>query len=37
MEDSRIPVWMVNAETTNEDGSEFQVLFHSQEKMYLQV
>jgi len=26
MEDSRIPVWMVNAETTNEDGSEFQVI-----------
>ena len=26
MEDSRIPVWMVNAETTNEDGSEFQVV-----------
>ena len=26
MEDSRIPVWMVNAEKTNEDGSEFQVI-----------
>jgi len=26
MEDSRIPVWMVNAETTNEDGSEFQMV-----------
>jgi hypothetical protein len=26
MEDSRIPVWMVNAETTNTDGSEFQVV-----------
>ena len=26
MEDSRIPVWMVNAETTSEDGSEFQVI-----------
>jgi len=26
MEDSRIPVWMVNAETTNVDGSEFQVI-----------
>jgi len=26
MEDSRIPVWMVNAETTKEDGSEFQVV-----------
>jgi len=26
MEDSRIPVFMVNAETTNEDGSEFQVI-----------
>jgi len=26
MEDSRIPVWMINAETTNEDGSEFQVI-----------
>jgi len=26
MEDSRIPVWMVNAETTNADGSEFQVI-----------
>jgi len=26
MEDSRIPVWMVNAEKTNEDGSEFQVV-----------
>ena len=26
MEDSRIPVWMVNAETTNEDGSEIQVI-----------
>jgi len=26
MEDSRIPVWMVNAETTNEDGSELQVI-----------
>jgi len=26
MEDSRIPVWMVNAETTNEDGSEYQVV-----------
>jgi hypothetical protein len=26
MEDSRIPVWMVNAETTNEDGSELQVV-----------
>jgi hypothetical protein len=26
MEDSRIPVWMVNAETTNADGSEFQVV-----------
>jgi hypothetical protein len=26
MEDSRIPVWMVNAEKTNADGSEFQVV-----------
>ena len=26
MEDSRIPVWMVNAETTNADGSELQVI-----------
>jgi len=26
VEDSRIPVWMVNAETTNEDGSELQVI-----------
>jgi hypothetical protein len=26
MEDSRIPVWMVNAETTNADGSEYQVI-----------
>jgi hypothetical protein len=26
MEDSRIPVWMVNAEKTNEDSSEFQVV-----------
>jgi hypothetical protein len=26
MEDSRIPVWMFNAETTNADGSEFQVI-----------
>ena len=26
MEDSRIPVWMINAETTNVDGSEFQVV-----------
>lgn len=26
MEDSRIPVWMVNAEKTLEDGSEFQVI-----------
>jgi len=26
MEDSRIPVWMVNAEKTLEDGSEFQVV-----------
>ncbi len=26
MEDSRIPVWMINAETTNEDGSEYQVV-----------
>jgi hypothetical protein len=26
MEDSRIPVWMINAETTNADGSEFQVI-----------
>jgi len=26
MEDSRIPVFMVNAEKTNEDGSEFQVV-----------
>jgi hypothetical protein len=26
MEDSRIPVWMLNAETTNADGSEFQVI-----------
>ena len=26
MEDSRIPVWMINAETTNVDGSEFQVI-----------
>ena len=26
MEDSRIPVWMVNAETTNEDGTEYQVI-----------
>jgi len=26
MEDSRIPVWMLNAETTQEDGSEFQVV-----------
>jgi len=26
MEDSRIPVWMVNAETTQEDGSEFQIV-----------
>jgi len=26
MEDSRIPVWMVNAEKTNEDGSEFQIV-----------
>jgi len=26
MEDSRIPVWMLNAEKTNEDGSESQVV-----------
>jgi hypothetical protein len=26
MEDSRIPVWMVNAETTSEDGTEYQVI-----------
>jgi len=26
MEDSRIPVWMVNAETTDADGSEYQVI-----------
>ncbi len=26
MEDSRIPVWMINAETTNANGSEFQVV-----------
>ncbi len=26
MEDSRIPVWMINAETTIEDGTEFQVI-----------
>jgi len=26
MEDSRIPVFMINAEKTNEDGSEFQVV-----------
>jgi len=26
MEDSRIPVWMINAETTNADGSELQVI-----------
>ncbi|MEO1945156.1 MAG: RNA polymerase-associated protein rapA, partial [Candidatus Thioglobus sp.] len=26
MEDSRIPVWMINAEKTNEDGSEFQII-----------
>ncbi|MDC0904045.1 hypothetical protein OAS51_01170 [Candidatus Thioglobus sp.] len=26
MEDSRLPVWMVNAETTQEDGSELQVV-----------
>jgi len=26
MEDSRLPVWMVNAETTNADGSELQVI-----------
>jgi len=26
MEDSRIPVWMLNAEITNADGSEFQVI-----------
>jgi hypothetical protein len=26
MEDSRLPVWMVNAETTKEDGSEIQVV-----------
>ncbi len=26
MEDSRIPVWMINAETTNADGSEFQAI-----------
>jgi len=26
VEDSRIPVWMVNAETTNEDGTEYQVI-----------
>jgi len=26
MEDSRIPVWMINAEKTNEDGSESQVV-----------
>jgi hypothetical protein len=26
MEDSRIPVWMINAETTNADGSEYQVV-----------
>ena len=26
MEDSRLPVWMVNAETTQEDGSEVQVV-----------
>jgi len=26
MEDSRIPVWMLNAEKTNEDGSELQVV-----------
>ena len=26
MEDSRVPVWMLNAETTQEDGSELQVV-----------
>ena len=26
MEDSRLPVWMVNAETTQEDGSELQLV-----------
>jgi len=26
MEDSRIPVWMINAETTAADGSEYQVI-----------
>jgi len=26
MEDSRIPVWMINAETTDADGSEYQVI-----------
>ena len=26
MEDSRIPVWMINAETTTVDGSEYQVI-----------
>lgn len=26
MEDSRIPVWMINAEITNANGSEFQVI-----------
>ena len=26
MEDSRIPVWMINAETTDTDGSEYQVI-----------
>ena len=26
MEDSRLPVWMINAETTQEDGSEMQVV-----------
>ena len=36
MEDSRIPVWMINAEKTNEDGSEFQVVVSQPKKMYLQ-
>ena len=37
MEDSRIPVWMINAETTMKMVQNFKWLFHSLEKMYLQA
>jgi len=35
MEDSRIPVWMINAEKTNEDGSNFQFIVSESRSNYI--